>query len=113
LLRNGACAVTTANLAEICDVTARRYNVPVERTMELLEPLLGGPLTVIALDLATAVRAGSLRAKHYSRAGRELALADAILLASAGPSDRVATADPLVLELAVAVGTTPVPLPAG
>lgn len=105
--------MTTANLAETCDVTARRYGVPVERTMELLEPLLGGPLTVIALDLETAVRAGSLRAQHYSRGGRELSLADAILLASAGPSDHVATADPLVLELAVAAGATPVRLPAG
>jgi hypothetical protein len=40
------------------------------------------------------------RAGHYHRATRPLSLADAVLIASARPGDRIATADPHVLAVA-------------
>jgi predicted nucleic acid-binding protein len=111
LLREGGTSVATANLAEALDVCARTYELPIERTMAILEPLLDGTLGSVPLDLATAQRAASIRARHYHRASRPISLADAILIASAGPGDRIATADPDVLAVAQVEHIATVPLP--
>lgn len=110
LLRGGDAAVTTMNLAETCDVAARRHGIPVARVMEFLDPLLSGHLRVVALDLELAARAGALRARHYNRTTSPISLADAVLLASASAGDRIATADAAVLRLASALGLEPVAL---
>lgn len=102
LLREGGTFVATANLAEALDVSARTYGLPIERAMEVLEPLLGGTLGSVPLDLVRARRAATIRARHYHRASRPISLADAILVASASPGDRIATADPDVLAVAKA-----------
>jgi len=47
-----------------------------------------------------AQRAAALRAKHYHRTSRPISLADAVLVASVGRGDRLATADPHVLAVA-------------
>ena len=100
LLREGDAAVATANLAEALDVSHRIHRLPVGRAMDVLEPLFAGPLTTLQLDLAIARRAAEIRSRHYHRATRPISLADTILLASAGPEDRIATADPVVLAVA-------------
>jgi predicted nucleic acid-binding protein len=100
LLREGDTAVTTANLAETLDVAERRYAIPVLRSMEFLDPLLDGPLTTLALDVRIAVRAATIRSQHYDRAKRDLSIGDSILIASAGPADRIVTADAAVLAVA-------------
>jgi hypothetical protein len=64
-----------------------------------LEPLFAGPLATLPPDLAIARRATQIRGRHYDRATRQIPLADAILLASAGPDDRIATADLDVLAV--------------
>jgi predicted nucleic acid-binding protein len=112
LLREGGASVATANLAEALDVSARTYGIPVERTMEVLEPLLDGTLGSVSLDLDRARRAATIRARHYHRTSRPISLADAILVASAGPGDRIATADPDVLAVAAAEAITTIALPA-
>jgi hypothetical protein len=99
-LREGDAAVASANLAETLDVSQRLYRLPIPRAMEILEPLLEGPLSAIALDLGIARRAAEIRAGHYHRSSRPISLADAVLIASAGPGDRIATADPHVLAVA-------------
>jgi hypothetical protein len=104
--------VATANLAEALDVSARTYGIPVERTMEVLEPLLDGTLGSVPLDLDRARRAAMIRARHYHRTSRPISLADAILVASAGPGDRIATAGPDVLAVAAAEAVATVALPA-
>lgn len=111
LLRSGEAAVATANLAEALDVTERLYGLPIGRTFEYLEPLLESAIAPIPLDVNTARRAAALRARHYHRARCRISLADAILLASAGPSDRIATSDPDVLAVAELEGTVIVALP--
>jgi len=111
ILREGDTAVASTNLAETLDVSQRLHGLPVSRTMEVLEPLFEDALTTIALDLHLARRAGEIRARHYHRVDRPLSLADAVLIASAQPADRIATADPHVLAVAGAEGLTPVELP--
>jgi predicted nucleic acid-binding protein len=110
ILREGGVAVATANLAEVLDVSERVRGLPSARAVEHLEPLFGGALTVVPLDLPIAVRAAQTRAAHYQRSSRPISLADAILLASAQPGDRIATSDPDVLAVAAARGLDTVPL---
>jgi predicted nucleic acid-binding protein len=68
--------------------------------METLDPLLDDLLTTIPLDAAMAQAAAEMRSKHYHRSRRPISLADAVLLASARPDRRIATADPDVLAVA-------------
>jgi PIN domain nuclease of toxin-antitoxin system len=100
LLREGDAAVTSTNLAETLDVSQRIYGLEIQRSMELLDPLLQGSLTAIPLDVRLAVSAAEMRASHYHRTSRPISLADAVLLASAKTGDRIATADPDVLAIA-------------
>ena len=111
LLREGDAVVATANLAEALDVSQRVHGVSVARAMEILEPLLEGPLKAMPLDLSVARRAAEIRARHYHRSTRPISLADAILIASAAPDGRIATADPDVLAVAELEGLQSVALP--
>jgi len=100
LLREGDAAVATANLVEVLDVSQRVHGLPISRTVEILEPLLEGPVAAVALDVSTSRRAAEIRARHYHRSSRPISLADAVLIASAHAGDRIATADPDVLAVA-------------
>jgi len=100
ILREGEAAVATANLAEALDVSERIHGLAITRALELLDPLFDGLVAVRLLDLTVARRAAVLRARHYHRSSRPISLADAVLLASAGSLDRIATADPDVLAVA-------------
>lgn len=111
ILRGGDAAVATANLAEALDVSQRVHGVPIPRAVEVLEPLFEGPLTAIPLDIVVARRAAEIRAGHYHRSSRPISLADAVLLASVGRGDRVATPDPHVLAVADDEGIESVALP--
>jgi predicted nucleic acid-binding protein len=111
ILREGDAAVATANLAETLDVSQRLYRLPIARAMEILEPLLEGPLTAVALDIEVARRAAGIRANHYHRSSRPLSLADTVLIASAKPGDRIATADAHVLAVAREEKLEPLALP--
>jgi predicted nucleic acid-binding protein len=110
-LRQGDAAVATANLAEALDVSQRLYGLPIARAMEILEPVFDGHVDVRPLDLPIAHRAAGIRARHYHRSRRPISLADSVLLASAGPADCIATADPDVLAVAAAEGLEVVRLP--
>ena len=112
ILREERPAISTVNLAEVVDVLSRLHGQAEQQIREIIEPLVQGTsLGVIAATEATAWRAGALRAAHYDRGQRSLSLADCFLLASAGPADAVATADPPVAEVARAEGIGLVALP--
>jgi len=111
ILREGDAAVATANLVEALDVSERVHGLTIARSLEIIGPLFEASLGVISLDLAVARRAGEVRARHYHRSQRPISLADAVLLASASPGDRIATADPHVLAIAAQEQVEPVPLP--
>jgi predicted nucleic acid-binding protein len=100
ILREGQVAVTSANLAETLDVSQRIHGMAIARAMDVLDPLFEGPLLVISLDAVIARATAEIRAKHYHRSSRPISLADAVLIASAKPADRIATADPDVLAVA-------------
>lgn len=100
ILREGGAAVATANLAEVLDVSERVHGLPIPRTVEVLEPLLEGPLTPVPLDFDVARRAAEIRARHYHPSSCPISLADAVLIASAREGDRIATADDDVLAVA-------------
>ena len=111
ILRDGDAAVATANLVEVLNVSQRVYGVPIGRAVEILDPLLEGPLTAVPLDYSVARRAAEIRAGHYRRSARPISLADAVLIGSAKLGDRIATADPDVLAVAKSENIDSVALP--
>lgn len=112
ILREGDAAVATANLAEALDVSQRVHGLPIQRAVEIVEPLFEASLTAIFLDVAVARRAAEIRARHYHRSSRPISLADAVLIASAERGDRIATADRDVLAVAGAEELETIGLPA-
>jgi predicted nucleic acid-binding protein len=111
ILRRGSVAMTTANVAEVYDRSARRTGLSQERLAEVIEPLFEGPIVPIAVDLDLARRAGAIRSRHYHRKRRSLALADCVLLAAAGANDKIATSDSDVLAVAAELGIGTIELP--
>jgi len=100
LLREGDAALATVNLAETLDVSERVHGLSIARAREVIDSLLGEALVTVPLDADTALRAATLRARHYHRTRCSISLGDSVLLASARSGDRVATADSDVLAVA-------------
>jgi rRNA-processing protein FCF1 len=67
--------------------------------------------SVHPVDESVAWRGALLRARHYHRSTSALSLADCVLVASAGPDDSIATADPAVATAARAEGIDVIALP--
>jgi predicted nucleic acid-binding protein len=111
VLREGNAGVATANLVEVLDVSNRLYGLPVDRALDVLDPLFEESVSVVTLDRQIAGRAAQIRSRHYHRTARPISLADAVLVASATPADRIATADPDVLAVAGAEGIEAIELP--
>ncbi len=103
--------MTGANIAEVFDVGIRRKGLSPARMNELVEPLFQGPIAPIPVDPTLARRAGELRAANYHRSERRVSLADAVLIAAAGPADRIATSDAHVLEIAAELAIETIELP--
>jgi len=104
LLREGNAAMTGPNVAEVYDISVRREGLPASGVVEVVEPLFESAIEVLAVDAGLARRAAEIRSEHYHRAKRALSLADVILLAAAGPEDRIATSDSAVLAVATVLG---------
>lgn len=104
LLRQGDCAVTTANVVELYDQLVRRAGIDADEVSDRIEGLLDAPIDVRDLDRDRAARAGLLRARHYQPKKAELSLADCVTLASLDEGDRLATADPPLARVARELG---------
>ncbi len=101
LLRRGDIAMTSVNLAEALDVLGRVHQLPTDAVADVVGPLLGETISVLATGEADAWSAAKLRARHYSRRDRDLSLADCFLLAAASTHrGEIATADPGVAAAA-------------
>jgi predicted nucleic acid-binding protein len=111
LLREGNTAMTASNLVEVYDISTRREGLSAGQVADVVEPLFEGAVEPIAVDVGIARRAAEIRSAHYRRAERPLSLADVILLAAAGPADRIATADSDVLAVAAELGIETIELP--
>lgn len=110
-LRVDQTAIPTVNLAEALDVLVRVRGAARSRALQGLRLLFHAGLRPIPTELETAFRAADLRAADYHRTACPVSIADCVLLAHAGPEDRVATSDPHVAALARAEGIGLVPLP--
>ncbi len=111
IVRSGNVAVTAANYFEATDRLVRRSGWSPSETSERYGLLFDTAIDVVAVDAAIAWRGALLRARHYHRTTCAVSLADCVLLASAGPDDSIATADPAVAAVARAEGIGLVPLP--
>jgi predicted nucleic acid-binding protein len=111
ILRDGAAAMTTLNLAESVDRLERRYGIASARARPVIEGLLDDALTLVPLGPAEAWRAAEIRAGHYHRTRCPISLADAVLIASAEASRTVASADRHVLAVAASEGIATTQLP--
>lgn len=112
LLGEGDATATSLNIAEAIDVACRVYGASELKVRSAVELLVAaGLLAVTAPGTATAFRAAQLRIAYYRRRERPLSLADCFLLAAAGMDDQVATADPVVAEVARAEGIPLIGLP--
>ncbi len=95
------CVISTVNLSESIDVLGRVHGIGEEDIRSVVDPLLVDTLTVDAPGGEDAWSAAALRGKHYTRAVREVSLADCFLLATAARLEAsVATADPAVAAAA-------------
>jgi PIN domain nuclease of toxin-antitoxin system len=101
--------VTTVQLAEVADVLVRRHGVGSVEARRAVEAIPG--LSVVAVGAAEGWRAGELRARHYHRTRCPVSLADCVLVAAAGPHDRIATSDTALAAVARAEGIGVFPLP--
>lgn len=81
------------------------------RARPVIEGLLDDALTLVPLGPAEAWRAAEIRARHYHRTRCPISLADAVLIASAGASRTVASADRHVLAVAASEGIATTQLP--
>jgi PIN domain nuclease of toxin-antitoxin system len=111
LIRQGNAAMTGANIAEVFDVGTRRKGLSPTRMTELIEPLFDGPIACVPVDQGLAGSAGLLRGDRYHRSKSRLSLADAVLLAAAGPADQIATSDSEVLAIAAEMDIETIELP--
>lgn len=111
LLHAESAAISAINLAESLDVLQRRDGIGESELHRELSLLPGDALEVRPVTTGHAWRAAELRTRYYDRRERDLSLADCILLASAGPGERIATADPAVVEVARAEGLDVLALP--
>lgn len=94
-------SLAAPNLAEAADRLDRIHTVAVARTRSAVESLEQSiDLNVRVAERVHAWHAAGLRSKHYHRTRRPLSLADCMLLAMTGEEDRLATADPHVLDTA-------------
>lgn len=111
LLGEGDAAITSVNVAEAVDVLRRRFGVDRGRVRAAIAALTDQPVAVLVVDEPLALRAADLRTEHYHRSDCPVSLADCMLLAAAGPEDRIVTADSHVLAVAAGEGIAAVELP--
>jgi predicted nucleic acid-binding protein len=112
LLRSDGATITSINLAEAADVASRVHGIDERTVRNIIEPMiLSNNLAVVAPSVNDAWTAAGVRAAYYTRRGRALSIADCFLLAAAERGDHVATADPVVADVARAEGIRVIALP--
>jgi uncharacterized protein with PIN domain len=102
---------STVTLGELVDVLVRRYEEDVTGVEMVVASLLQESVAVEPPTVEAAVRAGLRRARWYRRRAREVSLGDTFVLAAARPGDAIATADPVLAEIARAEGVDVKALP--
>lgn len=111
LLRRGDAHLTAFGVAEVVDHLVRVIRVDEEEAALDLAEL--GLLEGLSVGAAVGLAAGRLRARHYHRTRRAVSLADCVAAETArSRSERLATADPHLLDACHTEGIRVVVLPA-
>jgi len=104
--------INAVNVAEVIDVLVRLRGRTVDEVNERLDWLAAGGLEIVPTEEAAGRMAGAIRASHYYRRRAPISLADCIALATAqARNDALATADQVLIDVALAVGSEVVGLP--
>ncbi len=111
ILEEGDAAVPSVNLAEAMDVCVRSRTLLPREVRAVVAGLVAARLRVVACEEEHGLKAGELRATHYDPSRCAVSIPDCILVASARPGDRIATADSGVSAVARAEGIDIAPLP--
>lgn len=111
IVRSHPIAVTATNYLETTERLMRLGGWSPDETSRRMAVLFEGHAEIRRVDADVAWRGALLRARHYDRKTCALSLADCVLLASAGPDDSIATADPAVAAVARAEDIGLLPLP--
>jgi PIN domain nuclease of toxin-antitoxin system len=103
-------SMTVLGVAEVVDHLVRLAGASEEdAALDLAQLGLAEPRP---LDTGVAIRAGLLRARHYHRRARAVSLADCVAAEAArSAGERLASADPHLLELCAEEGIEVVALP--
>lgn len=110
--RHDPSRISALNLGEVHDVVQRSNDILLEEVREKVTMLVIGGLEIVRFDRQDAERAGTLRAKHYHRARRPVAIADCAAAALAVRiREPLATADPHLAAMARDERIEVVPLP--
>lgn len=104
LLRTANVRMSTVNAAEVIDVLVRVYSAESGNVVAAVEELFASAVMAVEPSLENATRAGELRARLFDRRTSRVSLADCFVLATAGPTDRIATSDSTLAALARAEG---------
>jgi PIN domain nuclease of toxin-antitoxin system len=111
ILAGAVPVVSAVTLAEVTDVLVRSYGEDPARVEMTLGSLLTESIDVESPSAEIAIEAGLLRGRWYRRQRREVSLGDCFVVAAARSDDAIATADPVVAEIARGAGLEVVALP--
>lgn len=107
---------SAVNLAEVADGLVRVGRVSSEAVDQALSDLIEAGMRVVSGDQAVALRAGTIRAAHYSRRDAAVSLADCFAIATAeSTGGTLLTSDRDLCRLAerLAIAVHPLPNSAG
>ena len=97
-------AVSTVTLAEITDVLERVHGWSSSAIAEAVQGVLAVAVEFVAPSPESAVRAGTLRARHYRRRANDVSLGDCFVLATATEGQTIVTSDRALARTARAEG---------
>jgi hypothetical protein len=97
-------------LAEVVDQLIRHTGVDPDAVADRLDPLIEASLGIVSVETELGWQAGEDRAVNYARSHSDLSLADCVLLACAGPQDRLASSDGALLRVARRLNLSVIPL---
>jgi len=100
LLGSGDARMSTVNAAEVVDVLVRVRGGEPGVVITRVEELLSSVVEPVAPSLASATRAGELRARLFDRRVRRVSLADCFVLATAEAGHSIVTTDGALAAIA-------------
>jgi uncharacterized protein with PIN domain len=106
-------SVSTVTLAEVADVLERVHGWSARVIHETVQGVLEVGVEHVPPTPELAVRAGSLRARHYRRRGNDVSLGDCFVLATASADGAIVTSDTALARTARGEGIEVVVVPGG